>query len=80
VTYLAAAEAILKATKRPMTAVEITEEAIKQHLLPSTGKTPVATMRAAIYTARKDQLLASSIRPEYVRGPRSAVRWVWYAG
>ncbi len=48
-TYLEAALSILRAAGRPLSSDEITERALNQGLIVPRGKTPVATMRAALY-------------------------------
>jgi hypothetical protein len=76
-TFLEAAEQILRAAKRPMLAQEITAEALEKGLIQTDGKTPQATMTARLYTAPDD----SPIRREFVPGPqrakRGSVRWIW---
>jgi len=74
-TFLQAAEAVLRSSKRPLTATEITAEALKQGLLQTKGKTPLASMNAALYRAPLD----APIRREFIPGPQRAqwntVRW-----
>jgi hypothetical protein len=50
-TFLAAAEAVLKSARCPLTTREVTELALKRGLIASKGETPEATMRATLYTA-----------------------------
>jgi hypothetical protein len=61
--YLDAAVEVLKEANRPLTVEEITAEALARGLIEPTGKTPVATMSAAIYT--------SAVRQQgpIIRGP-----------
>lgn len=63
-----------------MTATEITEIAVKRRLISSSGKTPVATMTAALYGLPA----GSSIERKYVAGERRArrgsVRWSYVSG
>lgn len=80
VTYRSAAAAVLKAAKGPMTCHEVTELALKRGLITTTGKTPAASMSAALYSAiRTDP--EGAIRRVYEPGPtraaRDSVRWVW---
>lgn len=79
-TFLAAAEAVLKTARGPLTVGEITEMGVKRGLIRSRGKTPKATMSAALYTALKTDP-KGRIRREYTPGPtraaRDSVRWVW---
>ena len=49
-TYLAAAEGILASVPEPLTVRAITDAAIGRGLLKPTGKTPIATMSASLYT------------------------------
>jgi hypothetical protein len=79
-TFLAAAEAVLKSARRPLTTHEITALALERSLLATTGKTPEATMAATLYIAvRKNP--RGRIQREYQPGPtraaRGSVRWMW---
>jgi hypothetical protein len=80
VTFAQAAEHILREQARPMTATEITEMALTMRLVTSSGKTPVATMAAALYGLPA----GSSIEREYVAGGqrarRGSVRWRYVSG
>jgi hypothetical protein len=75
VTFLEAAEEILRSSRRPLTAAEITELAIERGLISTGGKAPLVTMRARLYTAPPD----GRLRRTSERGPRRArngtVRW-----
>jgi hypothetical protein len=53
-TYLEAAIAILKGSKRRMTAKEIVQEATARGLLQPFGKTPEATLSARLYCYVRD--------------------------
>jgi hypothetical protein len=53
-SYLNVAVTVLESPKRPMTVREIVEEAVRSGLLQPVGKTPEATMTAALYTSVKD--------------------------
>lgn len=79
-TFAEAAAHILREQGRPMTAAEITALALKRGLITSSGKTPVATMTAALYGLPA----GSSIQREYVAGERRAkrgsVRWSYVPG
>jgi hypothetical protein len=78
-TYLDAALQVLEAAGRPMTAREITDEALRRGLIAPAGRTPEATMSAALYTC---SLANSGTRLQRVFGPgptrarRGSVRWV----
>jgi HB1, ASXL, restriction endonuclease HTH domain len=78
-TFLEAAEAVLRAERKPLTVREITEIALRHGLLETHGKTPEATMSAALYGASPD----GPIRRRFVPGPqraiRGSVRW-FYVG
>lgn len=62
-----------------MFATEITEIALARRLIRSKGKTPVATMTAALYGLP----VGSPIQREFIAGPRRAkhgtVRWSYLA-
>jgi hypothetical protein len=74
-TFVQAAEKVLRETSKPLTAREITERALRRGLLSTRGKTPVATMTAALYGLPDD----ASIRRQYAAGRsravRNSVRW-----
>ena len=69
-TFLEAPEAILQAAKRPLTVSEITEAALRKGLIHPQGRTPEATMSAALYGAPAD----GRIQREFTRGKQRAVR------
>ncbi len=54
-TFIKAACQILKEKKIPLTAEEITQIAVKNKLIETSGKTPIATMSARIYIDIKDK-------------------------
>ena len=62
VTFAEAAEAILREERRAMTANEITEIALARRLIRSGGKTPVATMTAALYRLPAESSIAPRVR------------------
>ena len=78
-TFAEAAENILRDEGRPMTAKEITEIALMRRPIGSGGKTPIATMNAALYGLP----LGRPIEREFVAGARRAkrdsVRWSYVA-
>jgi HB1, ASXL, restriction endonuclease HTH domain len=77
-TFLAAAEAVLKSAGRPLTTREVTEMALERGLIASTGKTPEQTMSAALYTAVRDKP-GGTIRRLYRPGAtRAAARLMEY--
>jgi HB1, ASXL, restriction endonuclease HTH domain len=76
-TFLDAAEVVLCDAKTTLTAAEITEIALRRGLIHTRGKTPAATMSAALYKAPSK----SAIRREFTPGPsramRDSVRWTY---
>ena len=74
-TFLEAAEKVLKSARRPLTTREVVEEALKKGLIQPQGKTPVASMKAVLYAAPP----GTPIRRLYDEGPsrarRGSVRW-----
>lgn len=74
-TFLEAAEEILRSSKRPLTAAEITELAIKRGLISTRGKAPLVTMRARLYTAPPDGHLRRTSEPGPQRARNGTVRW-----
>jgi hypothetical protein len=78
VTYLEAAVAVLKASRRAMTTEEITEAAIRKGLVQPHGRTPVATMSAALYRHLHHAdapALEREFQPGRVRPLLGSVRW-----
>jgi hypothetical protein len=75
VTFLEAAEKVLKSARRPLTTLEVVDEAVKKGLIQPQGKTPVASMKAALYGAPP----GTPVKRVYDEGPRRArrgsVRW-----
>lgn len=79
-TYLAAALDVLETCRRPMTAREITVEAINRGLLKPGGKTPEYTMSAALYTCTHEYPAGPVVRvyeqgSGAIRARRGSVRW-----
>lgn len=78
-TFLEAAIAILKSSRRPMTVREITDAALNRGLIRPLGKTPSATMSAALYGHCR-VAATPRVRREYRPGPtraaRDSVKWV----
>jgi hypothetical protein len=76
--FLTAAIEILSSTERPLTAREITAEALKRGLLLTAGKTPEATMSARLYVAlaRDPNCPVRRVaEPARARARRGSVRW-----
>jgi hypothetical protein len=76
-TFLEAAERVLRTAKRPLSAREITEIALKRGLLTSSGKTPEATMSACLYGAPADGPFRREYQPGRDRAIRGSVRWTY---
>jgi len=77
-SYLNAAVAVLTAAGRPLTANEIVTEALVRGLLQPTGKTPLASMTARLYTHVRDAERPRVVRvfePGTKRAIRGSVRW-----
>src|SRR6266566_5050390 len=77
VTFRQAAEVVLSKAKRPLTAGEITALAIRQGLLQTAGKTPEASMSAALYTAPTDGPIRRRFVAGGMRAKRGSVRWTY---
>ena len=77
VTFLEAAEEILRKARRPLTVEEITAKALERGLIRSSGKTPTATMSAALYRAPADTGIRRVAQTGRVRAKRGSVRWVY---
>jgi hypothetical protein len=78
VTFLQAAEHVLRSSKRPMTCREITDAALKQGLLAAAGKTPEASMSAVLYAVPRDGPIRREFEPGTVRAKRGSVRWRYF--
>ncbi len=81
--YLAAALSVLSSIGSPMTAREITEEAIRRGLIRPVGKTPEATMSARLYVEVRDNPDGRLIRLAEAgptRALRGSVRWAVRSG
>jgi hypothetical protein len=75
-TYLEAALEILRSSRRPLTIPEITERAISSKMVVPRGKTPQATMGAALYRALgTDNRLVKMGDPGSMRAKPGSVRW-----
>jgi hypothetical protein len=76
-TFLEAARTVLAEARRPMTTREITDEALRQGLIETAGKTPEKSMDAQLYVRAK-QPGATIVRlaePGTIRARRGSVRW-----
>jgi len=76
--YIDSARAVLHRTRRALTAREIVEAALSAGLLHPGGKTPEATMSAALYTHIREVPGSEIVRvhePGVSRARRGSVRW-----
>jgi hypothetical protein len=80
-TYVEAATEVLRRNRRPMTSREITSAALAQGLIEPTGRTPHATMRAALYQVaqKRGVAIAREFEPGLTRAARDSVRWRYRA-
>jgi hypothetical protein len=78
-TLLEAAEQVLRHSRRPLTATEITAIALKRGLLHTKGRTPAASMRAALYAAPEGSPIERKFEPGRKRAARGSVRWFYQA-
>jgi hypothetical protein len=75
--FLQAAEEVLRRARRPLTAGEITKAALKRGLLRTDGKTPEASMSAALYRAPADGPIRRMCEHGRTRAKRGSVRWTY---
>ena len=76
-TYKEAALVVLETCGQPMTAAEITAEAIQRGLIAPSGKTPTMTMMGVLYTQEgKNRKIKRIYTPGKTRATRGSVRWV----
>lgn len=77
VSFVEAALEVLARNSVAMTAVEITNAALAEDLLDTRGRTPAATMSAALYTeAKRPQPRVRKVSsPGSARAQRGSVRW-----
>ena len=82
IRYVDAAVAVLIEDGRPLTSAEITERAITRGLLNPGGRTPEASMSAALYleALRPGGRLIKIAIPGRIRAVRGSVRWTVRAG
>jgi hypothetical protein len=77
VTYYEAALRVLKFVGLPLTAREITDQAVEAGLIAPVGKTPHASMRSVLYMrAGSDLELLKMEDPGNGRAKRGSVRWM----
>jgi hypothetical protein len=75
-TYIEAAITVLRRSRRPLSTPEVFDAAIEAGLIAPTGKTPRATMSAALYKRAKwDVGLVKIAVPGRSRARRGSVRW-----
>src|SRR5712692_5146902 len=79
-TLIEAARKILREQRRPMTAQEVIDEALRRGLIATHGKTPAVSLAAKLYTYVSHQM-NSEIRkvsePGVQRARRGSVRWAY---
>ena len=76
-TYYEAALQVLKAARHPLTTQEILDRAVQRNFIVPRGKTPRASMSAALYVGRRTNpaLVKVDDSIEERQKPRS-VRWM----
>ncbi|MGH2965127.1 MAG: winged helix-turn-helix domain-containing protein [Solirubrobacterales bacterium] len=74
-TFLKAAEEVLRSEGRPLSTRELTEIALSRGLLRTSGQTPTATMAAALYRAPANGPIRRKFRQGKTRAARDSVRW-----
>lgn len=74
-TFLRVAETVLRTARKPLTSAEIMEIALRRGLITTRGKTPTATMRAALYKAPSQSPIRREFTPGVTRATRGSVRW-----
>ena len=75
-TYAEAAVEVLRTARAPLTVKEIVEQARARGLLMPRGRTPEASMSAALYRKLgKDSAIVKVAEPGNVRAVRGSVRW-----
>jgi HB1, ASXL, restriction endonuclease HTH domain len=81
-TFLEAAEVVLRDAGEPLTYKEITDRALRLGLVETHGKTPAATMNSALYTAPVDTPIRRIYRPTTTRAAdgsgraaKGSIRW-----
>jgi hypothetical protein len=75
-TYFDAALQVLKSSRQPLSTREITERALSCGLIVTAGKTPHASMAAALYgRLNTDPQLVKTNAPGSTRAQRGTVRW-----
>ena len=75
VTFLEVAVAVLRTARKPLTSAEITEIALRRGLIKTHGKTPEASMSAALYGAPSESPIRREFTPGPTRAARGSVRW-----
>lgn len=75
-TFLEAALEVLKRSTVPLTTREILETIVERNLVQSTGRTPLATLSATLYTnVGKSHGLVRLFEPGNSRARNGSVRW-----
>lgn len=77
-TYLEAAISVLHDMRRPLTSRELIEEVLRRGLVKPSGKTPEATLSAALYRhgqSADEKRIARIAQAGSHRAVRGSVRW-----
>jgi hypothetical protein len=77
VTFLEAAEAVLRTARKPLTTAEVTEIALRRGLIETRGKTPTASMSRALYGVTSESPIRREFKPGPTRAARGSVRWTY---
>jgi hypothetical protein len=80
-TYYEAALTVLQSAHRPLSTQEITDRALQRKLILPKGKTPDATMSAALYTRVSDNSEILKVGdPSNGRAKKGSVKWTLRRG
>jgi hypothetical protein len=80
-TYYEAALSVLRSARRPLSTQEITDLALQRKLILPKGKTPNATMSAALYTRVSDKSEILKVGdPRKGRAKKGSVKWTLRRG
>lgn len=76
-TFIEAAVIVLRSSDRPLTSREVTAAALERRLIRTSGRTPEASMSAALYAelGRTPSRVAKLSTPGLARAARGSVRW-----
>jgi hypothetical protein len=80
-TFLEAALTVLADAERPLTSREVAERVVGRGLVPTTGRTPEATISKSLYVALRDTRapgLERLFQQGATRARRGSVRWRYH--